>query len=66
MHISARAISDYIKHLLKINNKPVQNDIYKEFLGTTYNQETREPKMIHNKIKDVFNFLVWNLLNLCA
>jgi hypothetical protein len=50
-----------IKHLLKINNKPVQNDIYKEFLGTTYNQETREPKMIHNKIKDVFNFLVWKL-----
>ena len=32
-----------IKHFLKINNKPVQNDVYSEFLEAAYNQDTREP-----------------------
>ena len=50
-----------IKHLLKINNQPIQNDIYKEFLGTAYNPLTREPKSIHIKFKDVFNFLDWKI-----
>ena len=50
-----------IKHILKLNNKPIQNDIYKEFLNTAYNPITREPKRIHNKLKDVFHFLNWKM-----
>ena len=50
-----------IKHLLKINNKPIQNDAYKEFLSSTYNPISREPKSIHNKFKDVFSFLNWKM-----
>ena len=52
-----------IKHMLKINNKPVQNDIYKEFITTAYNPTTKEPKSIHNKLKDVFTFLDWKMKN---
>lgn len=50
-----------IKHFLKVNNKPVQNDKYKEFLNTTYNQMTKEPKTIYSKYKDVFSFLDWKM-----
>ena len=52
-----------IKHFLKINNKPVQNDVYSEFLEAAYNQDTREPKAIHSRYKDVFNFLKWKILH---
>ena len=50
-----------IKHVLKLNNKPVQNDVYKEFLVKEYNPVTREPKSINYKFKDVFNFLNWKI-----
>jgi hypothetical protein len=50
-----------IKHLLKINNKPVQHDKFKEFLCTTYDADTKSPKIIHNKYKDTFSFLEWKI-----
>ena len=48
-----------IKHYLKLNIKPVQNDRYKEFLTNTYKEETRSPKTIHIKFKEIFKFLEW-------
>ena len=50
-----------VKHLLKIINTPVQNDVYKEFLSSTFNQGLKIPKVIHRKYKDLFNFLEWKL-----
>ena len=50
-----------IKHYLKINNTPVQNDAYKEFLSSTYNPNTLEPRIIHSKLREVFLFLNWKL-----
>ena len=50
-----------IKHLLKINNKPVQQDRFKEFLCTTYNAETRLPRILHSKYRDTFSFLEWKI-----
>lgn len=50
-----------IKHLMKLVNKPVQSDKYKEFLITNYNQETYTPKLIHSKYKDTFKFLEWKM-----
>ena len=40
-----------IKHFLKIINTPVQDDVYKSFLTSIYNPNSREPKRVHNKIK---------------
>ena len=48
-----------IKHFLKINNSQVPNDIYKKFLHETYDQTTKQPQIIHHKLKDVFQFLIW-------
>ena len=50
-----------IKHFLKVNNTPVQNDAYKRFLCATYNHVTKEPSSLHSKLKDTFNFLEWKL-----
>ena len=50
-----------IKHFLKTNNQPIQNDIYKLFLSTNYNAATKEPKIIHKKLKEVFDFLKWKI-----
>ena len=50
-----------IKHFLKLINNPVQNDRYKEFLATTYNDVTKSPITIHNKFKDMFAFLEWKM-----
>ena len=50
-----------IKHFLKIVNKPVQQDIFKEFLCSTYNDQTKSPKILHNKIRDTFGFLEWKI-----
>ena len=46
-----------IKHFLKINNTPVQNDSYSKFLIETYNHETKTPAAIYRKYKDIFEFL---------
>ena len=59
IHIQTKIHS--VKHFLKINNTPVQNDAYKSFIKDTYNQETRQPRAIYSKLKDVFNFLEWKL-----
>ena len=50
-----------IKHFLKIINTPVQDDAYKSFLTSIYNPNSREPKRVHNKLKEVFLFLNWKL-----
>ena len=50
-----------IKHFLKIINKPVQNDVYKEFLCDTYNSTTKSPRNLHIKLKDTFSFLQWKI-----
>ena len=50
-----------IKHYLKLNIKPLQRDRYKEFLVATYNEATKSPKTMHNKYKDVFQFLEWKM-----
>ena len=59
IHIQTKIHS--VKHFLKINNTPVQNDAYKSFITDTYNQETRQPRILYTKLKDVFNFLEWKL-----
>ena len=59
IHIQTQVNS--IKHFLKIINRPVQQDIFKEFLCTTYNVEEKSPKNLHNKLRDTLNFLKWKL-----
>ena len=59
IHIQTKINS--IKHFLKLNNKPVLNDRYKDFLATTYNDATKSPTTIHNKFKDLFKFLGWKM-----
>jgi hypothetical protein len=59
LHIQAKANS--IKHFLKINNQPTENDRYKEFLASTYNQEEKSPSSIYTIYKDLFKFLDWKL-----
>ena len=48
-----------IKHFLKINSTPVQNDSYKQFLHDTYDHVSKKPKAIFLKYKDTFEFLEW-------
>ena len=50
-----------IKHFLKINNMPVQNDTYKLFLTEKYDHSTKSPKAIHSRYKDIFEFLNWKV-----
>ena len=50
-----------IKHFLKINNTPVQSDSYRKFLIDAYDHETKTPKAIFRKYKDVYEFLEWKL-----
>ena len=50
-----------IKHFLKIMNKPVQHDLFKEFLCANYNDEIKSPKILHNKLRDTFSFLEWKI-----
>lgn len=50
-----------IKHFLKLNNKPIIRDRYKEFLATTYSDVTKSPRTIHIKFKDIFKFLDWKM-----
>ena len=50
-----------VKHFLKVNNRPVQNDRYKEFLQLTYNEAAKSPSIIHKKYKDTFKFLEWKV-----
>ena len=57
IHIQTQVNS--IKHFLKIINKPVQQDIYKEFLCTSYNAVTKSPCNLHKKLKDTISFLEW-------
>ena len=59
IHIQTQIHS--IKHFLKIINRPVQQDIFKEFLCTSYKPETKSPKVLHNKLKDTLNFLQWKI-----
>ena len=59
IHIQTQVHS--VKHYLKIINKPVQQDLFKEFLCTSYNAEIRSPKTLHNKLRDTFSFLEWKV-----
>jgi hypothetical protein len=53
--------SNCIKHFLKIINHPVENDRYKEFLGSTYDSEEKSPSRIYQIYKDLFKFLDWKM-----
>ena len=57
LHIQNKINS--VKHFLKIINTPVQQDIYKDFLSSVYNQEDKSPHNLHNKFKEIFTFLKW-------
>ena len=61
IHIQTKVNS--IKHFLKIINKPVQCDNFKDFLINTYDAETKSPLIIHYKYRDTFEFLGWKLLH---
>ena len=50
-----------IKHFLKLNLKPLQNDRYREFLTNTFVYSTKSPTSIYTRLKDVFEFLSWKL-----
>ena len=50
-----------IKHFLKVNNQQIQNDRYKEFLMSTYDEPTKSPESVHRKNKDLFKFLEWKM-----
>ena len=59
--IQIQTQTNRIKHFLKIINKPVQHDKFREFLNLTYDGEKKTPNSIHIKYKEVFNFLQWKL-----
>ena len=59
IHIQTQVNS--IKHFLKIINKPVQQDIFKEFLVTSYNADMKTPKPLHTKLRDTLSFLEWKI-----
>ena len=59
IHIQTQVHS--VKHFLKIINKPVQQDLFKEFLCTSYNAEIKSPRNLHNKLRDTFSFLEWKI-----
>jgi hypothetical protein len=59
IHIQTQINS--IKHFLKIMNKPVQHDIFKEFLCASYNDEIKSPTTLHYKLRDTLKFLEWKI-----
>ena len=52
-----------IKHFLKVNFSVAKDDRYKEFLRAEYNGKMKTPKIIHSKLKKVFEFLQWKSSN---
>ena len=50
-----------LKHFLKLNNQPIENDRYKEFLESAFNSETNPPTVITRIYKDLFKFLEWKI-----
>lgn len=50
-----------IKHFLKLNILPVQNDRYAQFIANTYNDPNVVTSAIHSKFKVLFKFLQWKL-----
>ena len=57
--ILIQATVNGIKHFLKLNVKPVQNDRYTKFIANTYNDQNISTAAIHNKLKSIFKFLQW-------
>ena len=50
-----------VKHFLKIVNQPVQNDRYREFIISSYDETTRSPSTLHKSLKELFKFLEWKV-----
>ena len=50
-----------IKHLLKLNIKPLNSDRYRDFIQKSYNEDDKSPNCIYNKLKTTFDFLLWKL-----
>ena len=50
-----------LKHFLKLNNQPIENDRYKEFLESAFNIETEPPIILIRIYKDIFKFLDWKI-----
>ena len=50
-----------IKHLLKLNIKPIGSDKYRDFIQTSYNEVDKSPLCLYNKLKITFDFLAWKL-----
>ena len=42
-----------IKHFLKIVNQPVQNDRYREFIISSYDETTRSPSTLHKILERI-------------
>ena len=50
-----------IKHLLKLNINLFQNDRFRQFIDSVYDETTKTPSTIHKKYKEVFKFLQWKM-----
>ena len=57
--ILIQATVNGIKHFLKLNIKPVQNDRYTKFIANSYNDQNVSTAAIHNTLKVIFKFLQW-------
>ena len=52
-----------IKHFLKLNIHPNQDDLYKQTIKDMYNPNSKSPPILYNSLKEVFQFLNWKLKN---
>ena len=59
--VSIQTKVNSLKHFLKLNNQPVQNDRYKEFLESIFNSDTQPPMVLIRIYKELFKFLDWKI-----
>ena len=59
LHIQTKINS--VKHILKLNIKPLNSDRYRDFIQISYNEVDKSPKCLYNKLKTTFDFLLWKL-----
>ena len=50
-----------IKHFLKLNIHPSPKDLYKQQIESLYNANCKSPPILHNSLKEVFQFLNWKI-----
>ena len=50
-----------IKHFLKLNIHPSPDDLYKQTIKNSYDPHCKSPPLLHNSLKEVFQFLDWKL-----